>query len=139
MSGIRVYLAVLAADLDDLAANGRLSWTGRFAYAVTPALVAATPRADQEEREYLAFVEAAGVARALAGGARRVVVAADVSESVIDAVGDGPLMRLTADVPLREIASFHVDETARGDLGDLLWYDVTEAAVVRALLEDADQ
>ena len=117
---------------DDLAANGRPSWTGRFAYAVTPPSSPPPPGRPGGAREYLAFVEAAGVARRAAGGARRVVVAADVSESVIDAVGDGPLM--AAD---RRRAAARDRLVPRGRDGarrprDLLWYDVTEAAVVRA-------
>lgn len=134
MSAARIYLPVDAHDLDALAATGRLTTTGRLAYGVTPALAATTPRADDEEREYLVFLEAARTAVDLAHGARRVVLAADVRESGFTAAGEGVVIRLTSDLDLREVASFHVDEEAGGDVEDLLWYDVTEVHAVALLV-----
>ncbi|MCI1260916.1 MAG: hypothetical protein LKG20_01310 [Tetrasphaera jenkinsii] len=134
MSAARVYLPVDAHDLDELAAAGRLATTGRLAYGVTPALEATTPRADDEEREYLVFLEAARTAVDLAHGARRVVLAADVRESGFTPAGEGVVIRLTGDLDLREIASFHVDEEPGGDVEDLLWYDVTEVHAVALLV-----
>ena len=52
----------------------------------------------------------------------------------------GPVsrVRLVASVPLRRIASFHVDESAEAakdvEADDLLWYDATELDEVRSLL-----
>ncbi len=139
MSVIRLYVPVDGADLADLEATGRIRCDGRFAYAVTPALEAATPRSDGEEREYLAFVEAAHAAADRAGSARRVVAAADVPPEAVDAVGDGALVRVVGDLASRQVASFHVDQDAGGEVADLLWYDVTELAAVHALVADGDQ
>ncbi|MEI2777168.1 MAG: hypothetical protein V9G19_14595 [Tetrasphaera sp.] len=133
MSVIRVYLPGRAADLSTLVTARQVDITGRIAYAVTPDLIASTPRADRDEREHVAFSEAVGLAADLADGTRSLVIAADVPE--VDATQRGALtVELTGVLQLRQIASFHVGEDDGDSEPDMLWYDATELASVQALL-----
>lgn len=137
MSVVRVYLPARAADLDVLATERRIDVTGRIGYAVTPELIAATPRADQDEREHLAFAEAARAAFGLAGPDRSLVVAGDVAEADVRQVGD-MTVELAGLLELRQVASFHLAEEPEDVDADLLWYDVTELASVRSLVATRD-
>jgi hypothetical protein len=158
---MRVYLPT---TLDGLAAA---SATGSFpglapAHAVTGAVREWYVSGDLEELEYAAFTEAAEASlRSLdpSGSApRRVVVAADVPDTAVRPLPDGRFrsaVEVGAPVPLRAVASVHVDEPEAADVvraalaalpaadaGDddarfaldeaeateLLWYDVTEIA-----------
>ncbi|KUP95508.1 DUF6912 family protein [Thermobifida cellulosilytica] len=145
---MRIYLpatlTVLAAALaDDGFRKGPYT-----AYAVTPALRAALGTDDEEELEYAAMDAAAEEsARMLAADpaapARRVVVAAELPERVVHPDDDGTAparVRVTGVVPLRRVASAHVDDEAaaadvaagRTEEHELLWYATQE---LRYLLE----
>ncbi|HEY3438304.1 MAG TPA: hypothetical protein VGK35_11525 [Actinotalea sp.] len=145
---MRIYLP---STLAELGVKGGLS--PRAVHAVTPALRAALPDEDEEGLEYAAQLLAAddsldrldGTAPT---GRRRVVVAADVPEAVVDSVDEaGDLapstVVLTTSVGWDSVACAHVDEPAAeadvvaalaGDEAalerlaerDLLWYDASE-------------
>lgn len=147
MPVVRVYLPVGRRELERLRATGTLAaspTSPRHGFAVTDGLRSGTPGVDVEELEYAAFVDAvaaSGSARS-APGDRRVVAAADADPEWVSAGGGGTVssVDLVAPVPMSRIAAFHVDEHrgVEDDAGladDLLWYDVTELAEVRTLLE----
>ena len=137
----RVYLPLTPADLTGLAEGRPLGPAPRPAHAVTPALGKPGLVTDEEELEHAAWVAATeeAVAQAEAEGRRRVVAAADVDAAVVDhpTATDLPSrVELTAPVERRRIVSFHIDEEpGSSEPTDLLWYDVTELAAVRALLD----
>jgi hypothetical protein len=156
---MRVYLPTTLAGLAAAAAAG--VFEGPLdAHAVTGAVREWYVSGDLEELEYAAFTEAAEASlRLLAAGGgpgRRVVVAADVPDGGVQPRHGGryrSAVTVAAAVPLRAVASVHVDEeTAQdvvaaavaalpaADAGDddarfaldeaeateLLWYDVSE-------------
>ena len=132
----RVYVALDRTALRRLATAGRLEPAPFTAYAVTTDLRREHPNADDEELEYLAFTDAASDAAtdAATGGPARVVAAADVDADLLtDLLEPGApvsAVRVAAEVPRRQVASFHVaDEGA-----DYAWYDATELDVVIDLL-----
>jgi hypothetical protein len=133
----RVYLALSSADLTDLAERRPLG----PAHAVTTGLGRAGSAKDQEELEHAAWVAATEAAGALPGaaGRRRVVAAADVDAAIVvhSTSPDVPSrVEVSAPVERRRIVSFHVDEDpGASEPTDLLWYDVTELADVRALVD----
>lgn len=146
MPVVRVYVPVSRADLAALADGGALSagpGTTRPAYAVTSELARLEPSADSEDLEYTAFVDAVAAASAVRERPRdrRVVASADANVSAVAPAQPGPVSRvaLTEALPLGRVASFHIDEAegvADGaGVEDLLWYDVTELADVRSLLD----
>jgi hypothetical protein len=109
---------------------------------VTPALGRPGLATDEEELEHLAWLaateEAAG--RSAPRVLRRVVASADVDTATVLHPGEpdtASRVELSAPVDLRRVVSFHVDEEP-GATGptDLLWYDVTELAEVRALVSE---
>ena len=145
---MRIYLP---STLPELGAKGGLG--PRIAHAVTAALRAALPEEDEEGLEYAAQLLAADASLERldgfpAGSRRRVVVAADVPEAVVESVdGDEDhapsAVRLTTSIGWDDVACAHVDETAAepdvlaalaGDTEaaehlaerDMLWYDVSE-------------
>ena len=145
---MRIYLP---STLAELAVKGGLS--PRRVHAVTPALRSALPDEDEEGLEYAAQLLAADDSlERLDGttptGRRRVVVAADVPEAVVDSVEDDEAhapsaVQLTTSVGWDSVACAHVDEPAAerdvvaalgGDDSamerlserDLLWYDASE-------------
>lgn len=142
---MRIYLPSTLAELDP-----RHGLAPRLVHAVTSALRAALPDEDEEGLEYAAQLLAADDSLDRLEGTdaprRRVVVAADVPEAVVDAV-DSPhapsVVRLTTPVSWDDVACAHVDEAgASRDVEaalagddeavdrlaerDLLWYDVSE-------------
>lgn len=158
----RVYLPATLPGLASAHTSGVLPGP-LAAHAVTPAIREWYTEGDTEEYEYVAFTEAAEASlRLLAADPdaprRRVVVAADLSESTVSERGDGSCrsaVQVLTDVPMSVVASVHVDETSAekvvaeaiialdaADAGDddarfaldeaeateLLWYDVTEIA-----------
>jgi hypothetical protein len=141
----RIYLPLSVAALRRLSRDGVLDAPPFPAYAVTPDLRREHPAADDEELEYLAFVDAA-----TSTGAPRVVAAADVeaddvepSDAVDAASGAPSAVRVSASVPRRQVVSFHVadahadaDGAGSGGAGipELSWYDATELEVVVGLL-----
>ena len=116
ISTVRCYVPARRSMLADLAA-GRPLPAGNTAFAVTPGLLDATgspeAAADDEAAEYAATMLAADRSLRLLDAAdprdrRRVVVAVDAGASSLDAEAPG-LVRLHEPVPLRGVASFHVD------------------------------
>lgn len=121
----------------------------RLVHAVTPALRAELPDEDEESLEYAAQLLAADDSLGRLGGGvalRRVVVAADVPEAVVESV-DAPhspsVVELTTSIGWDDVACAHVDDAAaEADIAaaiggdedalerladrDLLWYDVSE-------------
>ena len=135
----RVYLALTAADLEDLAAGRDVGPAPLAAHGVTPALGTPGLVTDEEELEHLAWVAATEEALGRAAGGRRVVAAADVDAALVTVprgTQQPSRVEVGSTVPRGRVVSFHVDEAA-GDTGtaDLLWFDVTELGEVRALLE----
>lgn len=146
---VRIYLP---SSLDELSAS---DLAPRVVHAVTSGLRAALPDEDDEGLEYAAQLLAADdsldrLDRPGAGD-RRVVVAADVPEALVESlVGEEDetapsAVRVTAHVAWDAVACAHVDEAAaEGDVRaaragddaalerlaerDLLWYDVSELA-----------
>jgi hypothetical protein len=127
----RVYVPVAAAALRRLADGGRLESAPFTAYAVTTDLRREHPTVDDEELEYLAFLDAARSA----GPAARVVAAADVDADVVtdllDPAEPVSAVRVAAAVPRRQVASFHVTDVEGSDHS---WYDATELQAVIDLL-----
>ncbi len=156
---MRVYLPTTLAGLAGAHAAGEFA-APLEAHAVTGAVREWYVTGDLEDLEYAAFTEAAeGSLRLLAaaeGPPRRVVVAADVPDGDVRPRGDEryrSAVTVASAVPLRTVASVHVDEVGAqpvvaeavaalpaADAGDddarfaldeaeateLLWYDVTE-------------
>lgn len=139
----RIYLPLTSEDLADLADGRPIGPAPLAAHAVTPALGRTGLVVDEEELEHAAWVAATREASALTGSEprRRVVAAADVDVALVlhPTAPDVPSrVHVTAPVDRRRIVSFHVDEeVGDSEPTDLLWYDVTELADVRALLDDA--
>lgn len=121
---MRAYVPLLLGELARVA--GERCLPQRQAFAVTEAVRASDPGADEEDLEFEAMCQALDAARQLGAG-RRVIAAADlppVGGQGLDAALEGVFV-----VSLAEVVSFHVEES-EGQVGsgydDLLWYDVTE-------------
>ncbi|MDQ2796583.1 MAG: hypothetical protein M3Y06_05385 [Actinomycetota bacterium] len=135
----RIYLPVTRQTLMSLRSGAGLSGTPLLAFAVTEGLRQDNPGADEEQLEYLAFQDAT----AAAPGAQRVVAAADVDAEIVTDIVSGAhgpgssAARVAGSVPLRLLASFHVEESPRAqgsEPGAFLWYDATEIDAVVDLL-----
>jgi hypothetical protein len=141
MTQTRVYLPLTPDMVRDLAQSRRIAPAPVAAHAVTPRLERALSGAEEEEREYAALCDAAEASGALSAGTvvRRVVAAADVDPSWVEIRGDSSpglsSVSVTEPVPLRLVASFHVDEVPGRNEEELLWYDVTELPEVVRLAE----
>jgi hypothetical protein len=165
---MRVYLPGTTRSLQALVESGELGSPPLTAFAVTPGLREWYIEGDIEELEYAALLDAArGSLRLLDEDPtvprRRVVVVADVPDKAVQVRPDldRSVVRVTVPVPLRAVASVHVDgpdaEAAvraaanavlEADLGDddakflldeaegheLLWYASQEIAPLLALL-----
>ncbi len=118
---MRIYLPATTSVLRRLLDDGRLSGP-HTAFAVTPRLresyALSDAAADVEELEYAALLAAARASLRLVdvdptAARRRVVLAADVPDSGVeplaDADTDAGAVRVTADVPLADVASAHID------------------------------
>jgi hypothetical protein len=133
----RIYRPLTVDDLRRLSRDGVLG--PATAYAVTQDLRREHAGADEEELEYLAFLDAARAAESV-----RVLAAADVDDSQVDELLDATLavsaVRVTAPVPRRHVVSFHVAgpsdaaESAASGIPAFSWYDATELDVVLDLL-----
>ena len=128
--GLALSLALAAASATPLAAH-----------AVTPLLGRTGLVVDEEELEHAAWLAATREASGLTqgGAVRRVIAAADVDVALVlhPTEPDVPSrVHVAAPLERRRIVSFHIDEEA-GDTEptDLLWYDVTELADVRDLVD----
>jgi hypothetical protein len=165
---VRIYLPGTARSLQALIESGELGPPPLTAFAVTPGLREWYTEGDIEELEYAALLDAArGSLRLLdedpTAPRRRVVVAADVPDQAVQVRPDldRSVVRIGAPVPLRAVASVHVDGSAaeaavraaanavlEADLGDddakflldeaeghdLLWYASQEIGPLLALL-----
>ncbi len=118
---MRVYLPATTSVLRTLVDDGRLAapLTG---FAATPRLrefyAVSEAEADTEELEYAALLAAARASLRLldvdpTSPRRRVVVAADVPDDAVaeiaDPDADRGAVRISTDVPLRTVASAHID------------------------------
>jgi hypothetical protein len=118
---VRVYLPATTTVLRTLVDQGRLTapLTG---FGVTPQLrrfyAVSDAVADVDELEYAALLAAARASLRLidvdpTAARRRVVVAADVPDAAVEPLdeqdADPGALRVTADVPLRDVASAHID------------------------------
>ncbi|MEO8830046.1 DUF6912 family protein [Lapillicoccus sp.] len=135
----RIYVPVTRRTLMSLRAGAGLTGTPLLAFAVTEGLRRDNPGADEEQLEYLAFAQAV----AAAPGEQRVVAAADVDADIVAIVSEADVparssaVRVADSVPLRLLASLHVEESPRAhgsEPGELLWYDATEIDTVVDLL-----
>ena len=137
----RIYLPLTSADLTDLAEGRPVGPAPLAAHAVTPLLGRTGLVVDEEELEHAAWLAATREASGLTqgGSVRRVIAAADVDVALVLHPTDPDVpSRVTVAAPIerRRVVSFHIDEHA-GDTEptDLLWYDVTELADVRDLVD----
>lgn len=160
----RIYVPLTHEQVRDLAIERRLAAPLQGYAAGSPGRVDAriSPAAAQEDAEYLAFLAAAAHAARLDEGSRRVIASADAPDGAVREVtaaaggaASGPVPVVIAeDLPLRAVASLHIDEVAEAvdeeedasDASDegpeaadgepaLLWYDITELATVVAELD----
>lgn len=137
---MRVYLPATLPLLARLQATGELGPGPLTAFAVTPTLRESYAVADAEELEYAASADAAlGSLRLIDGDPtaprRRVVIAADVGdgEVTLHPELDRAVVRLSAPVPLRQVAALLVDDPdAVEDVG------AAAAVVIEADLGDDD-
>lgn len=162
---MRVYVPATWPMLRTMIKNGILEPIGGTAFALTPRLRESYSSGDDEELEYAAMSEAARASLRLLAvefglgedstPARRVVVAADLTDVTLRPDLDDGAVRITGGVPMEKIASVHVDtEDAAyavrqaaaavdaADMGDLdaeflvgeaedhelAWYDPSEVA-----------
>jgi hypothetical protein len=165
---VRVYLPGTVRTLQALLESGELGPAPLTGFAVTPGLREWYIEGDLEELEYAALLDAArGSLRLLdedpTAPRRRVVVAADVPDTAVQVRPDldRSVVRIATPVPLRAVASVHVDgpdaepavraaadAVIEADLGgddakflldeaeghDLLWYASQEIGPLLALL-----
>lgn len=165
---MRVYLPATSSVLRGLLDDGALSAVPLTGFAVTPALREWYVDDEIEELEYAASLHAARASLRLidldgSAARRRVVVAVDVPDAAVDVRDDldRGAVRVTAAVPLADVASVHVDDAeaeaavaaaadaiVRADLGDdaaqelvddvegfeLAWYASQEIDTVLAQL-----
>lgn len=162
---MRVYVPATWPMLQKLVARDRFDPIGGTAFALTPRLREAYTAGDEEELEFAAMAEAARASLRLLAvefglgedgvPARRVVVAADLTDVTLRPDLDDGAVRIAGGVPMAAVAAVHVDiEEAEyavrqacsavdaadmGDLDaeflvgeaedhDLAWYDPSEVA-----------
>jgi hypothetical protein len=125
---MRVYLPSTLPGLARALADGELGPAPLVAYAVTPALREWYADGDLEELEYAAMIAAARASlRLLAEDPvlppRRVVLAAEISDDLVsyepgdaalNAKWERALVQLHNPVPVKKIASGHVDDVIAG-------------------------
>lgn len=114
---MRVFIPATFDMLESLRDNGDITPLRDWAFAVTPALREFFTEGDEDELADVAFTDAARASlRLLTDGGgrfphRRVVVAADVDDSVVTAepdMGDG-VVAITGSVAMADVAALHVD------------------------------
>ena len=115
----RVYVPATLAMLQRLVVDDEVEAVGRTAFTVTPALREAYTAGDDEELAEVAMAEAARASlRLLAAeepgdhpsfSSRRVVIAADVDEVKPRPDLDDAVVKLAGPVPMRAVASVHID------------------------------
>jgi hypothetical protein len=114
---VRIYLPATSTALESLLASGVIDRNPLTAFAVTPALREWYASGDEEELEYVATNEAARASLRLissdsAAIARRVVIAADVDDSVVTVRDDldRGVVRISGPIELASCASIHIDD-----------------------------
>jgi hypothetical protein len=121
MGAVRIYVPATLSMLRDLVKSGELAAVGGTAFALTPALRESYATGDAEELEYAAMADAARASiRLLAveldadpeALPRRAVVAADVEDVTLRPDLDFAVVRLSAPIPMSDIAAVHVDTEA---------------------------
>ncbi|HSV66081.1 MAG TPA: hypothetical protein VLJ59_09290 [Mycobacteriales bacterium] len=119
---MRVYLPGTVETLRALLETGEVGPAPLRAYAVTPALREWYLDDDVEELEYVALIEAARASLRLLdldpkAARRRVVIAADAPDAAVarELAADRAAVRLLEAVPMRLVASVHVDAAAAED------------------------
>ncbi|MDP9393022.1 MAG: hypothetical protein M3Q27_01600 [Actinomycetota bacterium] len=135
---MRIYVPATLATLRTVLASGEVAPVPLTAFAVTPHLREAYATGDQEELEYAAMTEAARASLRLlevdpSAPRRRVVLAADVPESAVTARPevDPAAVRVEEPVPLRRLASAHIDDAEAQS-------DVAAAVAALAAADDGD-
>ncbi|WP_439675235.1 DUF6912 family protein [Embleya sp. MST-111070] len=146
---MRVFIPTTPAGLAAVHAAGGIESAPLPAYAVTEAFRAWYGSDDEEELEYGALTRAAeGSLRLLAaepGAVRRVVLAADVPDTLVAEREDGPgAVLVDARVPRKRIAAVHMDtadaeEAVAAALAGGLTDELIEAAEEHELLWFATQ
>jgi hypothetical protein len=113
---VRVYLPGTTRSLRALVETGELGPPPLTGFAVTPGLREWYTEGDLEELEYAAMLDAARSSLRLldedpAAARRRVVVAAEMPDQAVEPRPDldRAVVRLGIAVPLRAVASVHVD------------------------------
>ena len=113
---MRVYLPLTLSSLQEFSVAGATT-APLSAHAVTTAMRAAWPTADQDELEYAVLMAAAydSLVRLAADPrerARRVVAVAEVADGSSDAGARDEVtaVTLTAPVPLARVTAVHIDE-----------------------------
>jgi hypothetical protein len=114
---VRIYLPATVSLLRSLVETSEFGTPPVTAFAVTPALREWYVDDDLEALEYAASNEAARASLRLlavdpAAVPRRVVIAAELPDAVVTVRDDldRGVVRLAAPVPMRQIASVHVDD-----------------------------
>jgi hypothetical protein len=114
---MRIYLPTTSTGLRELVTTGVFGPAPLTGFAVTPALREWYVDDDAEALEYAAFSEAArGSLRLIdadaAAARRRIVLAADVDERLLDVRDDldRGVVQLREEVPLGAVASVHADD-----------------------------
>lgn len=113
---MRVYLPGTVRSLRQLLAAGELGPPPLTGFAVTPGLREWYTDGDLDELEYAALLDAARASLRLldedpAAPPRRVVIAVEVPDGAVDVRPDldRSVVRVSAAVPLRDVAAVHVD------------------------------
>lgn len=118
---MRIYVPATLSMLRDLVKSGEFAALGGTAFALTPALRESYATGDAEELEYAAMADAARASiRLLAAEleadpetvTRRAVVAADVEDVKLRPDLDFAVVKLSAPIPMSQIAAVHVDNEA---------------------------
>jgi hypothetical protein len=117
---MRVYLPATLPSVADILAQGEVGPAPLRAFAVTPTLRESYASGDDEELEYVATLAAATQSLRLlaadpAAPRRRVVLAADVPDAQVswEPYADDPAaVELSVVIPLKSVASGHVDDPA---------------------------
>ena len=138
---MRVYLPMTLAELGSALVDGQVGPAPVVGFAVTPALREWYASGDLEELEYIAMMQAARASLRMLHAdtrapRRRVVLAAELSESVITSINglDKPgKVSVTLPVLLSDVVSGHVDaDEAAADV------DAAAAALPAADAGDGD-
>ncbi len=135
MTGVRVYVPTTMNRLAAVVAAGGVGPAPFVGHAVTAALQDAWPEAGEEEWEYAALTAAAHEAIGLLTDEdqpRRVVIALDAPGVLPLDQGDPTQVQVAEVVPLRRVASVHVDSVEAAD-------DVEQAREAWARAEAGDE